>query len=787
MVVLLAFFALTLVPAPPAFAAGDANKTVCPNEAMPGFRGYLPDCRAYEQVTPVFKDGFRTEPVSLRAGGSRLVTESVGFFAGATGPRCGIPFYDLTRAASGWMTTPFENAPLTEFAYSDPPAHCFNSHGALSDQGAVLLELRPASSSIYERDLYLRQPDGSLTLVGPMLPPSGFSPIPTGPGETPEGEPGQEDQLGASRDFSHVLFTLAPVSTTLSPGVKTQLWPGDTTTLGPGQIRASLYEYVGIGNTVPALVGVDNTGHLISDCGTVLGSAAGNPTEGNHMNAISADGTRVFFTALGAPGLCSSAEGAVPPVEELFARIAGSHTVAISQPQALSPAPPNEGCATPECKASTSEEANFRAASFEGASADGAKVFFTSPQQLLDDATQDPELEDRANRDGCEATVGSNGCNLYEYDFGAEAGHNLRLISGGDSSGFGPEVQGVAAISEDGSHAYFVARGVLTASPNQYGATAQAGQDNLYVGDTTTGQTTFIATLVASDSPQWHEEQNAKRMNVTDDGRFLLFTSTQHLTPDDTSAVQQVFRYDAVTGALLRVSIGNDGFNDDGNSVLGETVITRAAVGLSEVTPVDRHPALSEDGQVVVFTSSVALTPGALDNRCLVEEEGECFEFARNVYEYREGHVYLISDGRDVESSGGMVSPSGTDIFLASPDSLVPQDADTLGDIYDARANGGFPAPTEPASCQGEACPGAPSGAPEFGAPGSATFSGSGNVTPSVPSSGPVPKRFTRAQKLAAELKACRAKHSGHKRKACEARARKKYGSRSKTHKRGSK
>jgi hypothetical protein len=40
-----------------AMGAGDANQASCPNEASPGFRAYLPDCRAYEMVTPPYKSG----------------------------------------------------------------------------------------------------------------------------------------------------------------------------------------------------------------------------------------------------------------------------------------------------------------------------------------------------------------------------------------------------------------------------------------------------------------------------------------------------------------------------------------------------------------------------------------------------------------------------------------------------------------------------------------------------------------------------------------------------------
>ena len=56
-------------------------------------------------------------------------------------------------------------------------------------------------------------------------------------------------------------------------------------------------------------------------------------------------------------------------------------------------------------------------------------------------------------------------------------------------------------------------------------------------------------------------------MDLTPDGSFLVFvSSTDHLTPDDTSTAPQVFEYDAQTGALVRVSIGQDGYNDNGNT-----------------------------------------------------------------------------------------------------------------------------------------------------------------------------------------------------------------------------
>jgi hypothetical protein len=62
--------------------------------------------------------------------------------------------------------------------------------------------------------------------------------------------------------------------------------------------------------------------------------------------------------------------------------------------------------------------------------------------------------------------------------------------------------------------------------------------------------------------------------------------------------------------------------------------------------------------------------------------------------------------------------------------------------------------------------------------PGSAAFSGAGNVAPVAPVVAVKAKArpLTRAQKLQRALKACRVKHDRRKRVACEVQARKKYG-----------
>jgi len=154
----------------------------------------------------------------------------------------------------------------------------------------------------------------------------------------------------------------------------------------------------------------------------------------------------------------------------------------------------------------------------------------------------------------------------------------------------------------------------------------------------------------------------------------------------------------------------------------------------------------------------------------------------------------MISDGHNRESrtpeySPSGISASGSDIFFFTHSPLVGQDTGILGDLYDARVNGGFPAPVAEPSCSGEQCQGTPTPAPSFGSAPSSAFAAGGNLSPSAVSAPPPPtapkvkpKPLTRAQQLANALKACRGKpkKSKKKRAACEAQARKRFGGKTK-------
>jgi hypothetical protein len=666
--------------------------------------GGLPDGRAYEMVSPPRKNAAALSdvlfgfPPAVSADGSRLIVSSVQCFAGAgscTGNRGteGEPFA-FTRTSGGWVTTAMA-----------PAASRFevNSYlGVNADAGTALFSA--PTPPFGEDDLYVRRPDGSLVDIGPVSPPSAGALWWFG------------SAVGTS-DFSHIVYFHGGGG----------LWPFDATLPNSSQ-EPSLYEYVGAGNAQPILVGVNGgrgSTDLISVCGTRLGSAA---AEGP---ALSVDGGTVYFTA----EPCASGSGVnagVPvPVAALYARVDESRTVLVSGRSPL------------DCTGGTGcLSSPAGAAEFQGASADGSRAFFTDPQQLTDNASEGSE-------------------NLYEYDFASPAGHSLVAVSAGDSSGGGPRVQGVLAVSRDGSHVYFVAKGVLSATANNQGRVAQSGGENLYVferdGAHPEGRVAFVATLSESDEGLWSVAEN-QVANVTPDGRFLVFTSRGDLTFDDTSAtgVAQVFRYDAQTGALVRISVGERGFNDNGNLGTGNASIAFPYLGAERP-----DPTMSDDGAFVFFQSPVGLTPGALDDVLITSEGGG---LAQNVYEWHEGHVYLVSDGKDVSqyppqtgvegvSAVGLVGSdaSGANVFFRTADRLVSQDTDTQVDYYDARiCTTGEPCvtPSQPGSpCQGEACHGTPGVAPVFGAPGSATFAGAGNLTPSEVRPAVKAKKKARAKK----------------------------------------
>lgn len=660
----------------------------------------LPDCRAYEMVTPAYTGGFTV--FGGRTGSGMIVgSTSNGAFEGAENNQQLDGEYEFARGPSGWKAIPLDPS-AAEFPESRSQIEAFSVdlQSYVSQFGLFV----PGTTPAPEVDFYLRDPAGNLTAVGPATPSGTLA-------EEGHREMIVSEILGASADLSHIAF-----SSKDDGGEEESFWPNDETLLE----RESLYEYAGIENQEPTMVainGLAGSHEVISQCGSSLGAGIG----GSRYNAVSSDGATIFFSV--APGGCEGFNpvekrvepGKGPSVSEIYARVKGEKTVAISEPSHVD---------CEECQESTPAAATYLAAS-----EDGSKVLFATDQKLLPADTDSKQ-------------------DIYEYDFDAPGGHKIIQVSSGGVGDLTPgseaEAQGIMTITPDLSKIFFVAKGLLSGENTEHDSPIE-GDDNLYAYDVEQRKTVFVATLAngscntgltcTGDAADWDGfsvdiGSSSKTLGsiVTQDGRYLLFPSSADLTLDDHSSASQLFQYDTSSEKLIRVSIGQSGYNNNGN-------------GSTSIAPDGGFQ--SADGKSVFFESTVPLVPQASEStgfNSVYEWEADDTSACMQT----DGCVYLISDGQDthdINTSKGSTligaSPTGTDVYFQTADPLIPADTNTQEGIYDARAGGGFPASVEPVSCSIEGSCQTPSNAvPGETGPSTFTFSGPVNqITQSAPSS----------------------------------------------------
>jgi hypothetical protein len=710
-------------------SATPASASECPNAALRlGPSAQLPDCRAYEQVSPVEKDGadaitlqplFPAQSSPCEGGESCAITyESVaGAFAGAQGNEF-TNAYLATRGGAGWQTTAL--TPPTPQPPANGPARVSYAFSQSLSEAVLRAPLQPltpnAPVGVY--NLFLRNAAGGFSLVTAQA-----------PAIAPEAGCGScftvEDVpafAGASSDFSHVIFEA-----------------NDSLLGAPGERADNLYETVG---EQVRLVGILPDGKIAPEGATAgAGIEPVEETAAELDHAISQDGSRVLFEAKADGGEPDSAQAGKT---ELYDRIEGSATVEISAP---APGATPEQCETEDrvCEAG--------AAQFWGASADGSSVLFTSKAALTRESltgTETPGSEDPGN-------------DLYRYDFDT---HTLSDLTVDRTDPDGADVLGVVGSSEDGSYVYFVADGRLAEG-------AASGEPNLYVWHETgagSGAVSFIATLQGGEEEQtsdildWTEHPSESQAYVTPDGTHLAFMSVRPLTgydnEDEASDAEhrvfdhEVFEYSAETGGLVCSSCDPDGARPLGSAFLGAKLAQRVS------TPFHQPRSLSDDGSRLFFSSVDPLVPGLSGGSV-------------KVFEYEDGSVQLISgrgaDGDDVFLDA---SASGNDVFFATREQLASTDQDDLVDVYDARVDGGIPNPPASApTCQDGACQDASAPLPLLSPPISATFSGSGNLSP-PPAAKP---KLTNRQLLARALIVCRRLHSRRRRTSCVESARRRY------------
>jgi len=772
-----------------AFPAAASAAAGCPNEPFRvGLSAALPDCRAYELVSPL-----RSEPEAasahitpVSATDDPLQPLRVGFYT-QFGPAPGFagtspgPYYLSTRGPEGWATADevppqstisglFCSAVVAGYSadlsravladgwnwtgYPQRPDNKNATESCGHDEPLLAPGEGQGAQNIFLHETGAANEAGFYQLLNP----------------TPQGAGARDAYFQAgSADLSHIVFT-SPLQ--LTP--EAPLPPEQTTTLSVGE---DLYENVGGAvHLVTILPGGVPTWGILAN-GWESNEA---PSSASFTHAVSEDGERVFFYSKGEQYCVTKLEGATGTAcgggegAYLNANLYLRENVA-QAPSAggeCSPAEAGRACTVQvDERNSDAPPGPGGGGQFQWATPDGSRVFFTDCAQLTADSTA-------VSSGGCGGFAKSqeagyelpSGNDLYEYDGAKPAGHRLTDLTV-DTNATDPlraDVQGVAGISKEGSYVYFVARGVLTGSEENISRheRAVAGQTNLYLRHA--DATTFIATLgppisgepadegvkgqleacdwASVKTPEWSPAPDPRGQpfpcltsRVSPDGHFLAFNSHNSLTGYDNTVAAtgepsfEIFRYDATTRELHCASCHPE------ETTKKEPSPTPTAANTFQ-QPSILPPLLT--GEQWKFGAQVLSSQLADDGKVFFSTTNSLLPADENtrsdVYEYDGNNLHLISAGTgNSDSLFRNATPDGSNVFFTTADALLSRDTDNATSLYDARVGGGFPEPPAPAPACDEktlACRNA-TPAPPGSPPATASFTGPGNplIVPAKP------------------------------------------------------
>jgi NHL repeat len=628
----------------------------------------LPDSRAYELVTPTDKNG-QSIPIAVGTLRSALAADGghVLYFAQAPFGEHAINglegVFEATRSPGGWQST------SVAFPQADPQANFDNEIAPSAftpDFSSIYYEEKAIdrnTSAPIRRVVYVHNSDGTFVNLS-------------------QNADGEAALAGSSADGSHVLLEMGQVTSN-------SLIPGQENDVGGVM---SLFDHTR-GQNLPVSVGTN--GAPISSCGAGLAGAVGGSGldrySGYHdlehfREDVSTDGARIFFQVPDPQGKAFSPDPNCLATPELYVREGDAQTIEISVSQ----------------KTGSAGAQAAGGATFMGATPDGSKVFFYTPDQLTDDPA-----------------AASGG--LYRFDVlrrtltfivkAPEATSRAVVVGGDEADGTTP------LVSVDGSHVYF--RGSVPGN-------GPVGT-NIYLWNE--GQIAFVA-----PDPFETTNQDFLRAVMSADGSTLAIQTRANLTSYDSGGRQEIYLYKQNGGPLTCISCGPNGAAADGDAEFyGDGNLRGEASG---AVPVVGFNNITADGSRIVFDSPDRLLAGATNGRYNVYEweargAGSCDSTAQDG-----GCLYLISDGSGpYESHVVGISSDGSDVVFATSDSLVPQDDNNTddGDLYDARIGGGFPFDPPSAPCSEDQCQGAPAEVPAVPSAASITFNGPGNALFGIP------------------------------------------------------
>jgi hypothetical protein len=497
-------------------------------------------------------------------------------------------------------------------------------------------------------NLFRINPDGSYTAVSNLAP---ENPEVAGPVENYK-------VANASQDCSKVLF---------SSGYHY-----------PGLAPFGLYEW-DEGTLRNAGIVPGPSGEVAA--GAVAGSGQSVVGFENTQNTVSEDGSRVFFSA---------ARQASPNPEEIgtegiFVREDGSTSRDLSLSETSVP---------------------DKGATYQWATPDGSKVFFTANAGLTDESS-------------------SEGPDLYMYDLESEKLTDLTPY-GGEG---GAQVEAIIGAAEDGSRVYFASRNQLVPGKGKTLAGNQSANTVSIYGESN-GQFDFVGTFRDSEFIRVAlRQQRLWTSRVSPDGRYLLFETSAKVTAYDSGGAIEAYLYDSQGGSEGTTCVS---CRQDGQPSIApqDYAVLPYGEGYKNFIHGPQFLTIHEGEPQVFFSSPDKLAPGAVENQ-------------NNVYEWSHGQVFRL-----VSAQKGQESPEprpghyavfvgagvdGSDTYLVTPETLTWEDGDERLSVYDARVGGGFAAPpAPPAPCEATSegsgsCQGPAQGAPALSGAASAAFNGPGN------------------------------------------------------------
>ena len=688
----------------------------CANDSFrTGASAALPDCRAYEMVSPLEKNNadihtlsnFAVHPTSLdqsSTDGSGFTYSSDSAFADPKSGPYTVQALSSRRergggAGEGWSSESIDPAGkpaadnvTTEFL--ENPYKAFTqdlSSGWLTWYSSASEQTPAPCAPVGFTNVYRRESaDGA------------FQSLSCSPVERSQVRYYLPEIQGFSTDGSRSVFR---ADEALVKGASS------ATTLNPPRVEPIYQLYESAPNGQVSLVSVLPNGQASS-----LDSSAGTSGEndpvgyweynrlGSLVHAVSDDATRVFWSTGGRSG-------------PIYLRVnVGQRQSKIAAGKCTQPA---RACTLGVSGTVTTEPSFFQAGNPQG-----TKALFTVREGPL-------------------------AGNLYEFDASSEPAVS-HLIA---EKTFGSSILGA---SEDLARVYFLSEQAL---PQEQSEGAVQGEPNLYLAEE--GRIGFVATL--SEEAEISDVSNLygtaegspihRVARISPDGSLVFMSNSLALSErtadyDNTDSNSgrpdaEIYLYDPTAdggkGKLHCLSCNPSGARPLGRELATDSEGRPGYWGAARVPPFENElyqpRYVSDGGKRVFFDSYDALVLGDTNGKEDVYEweaagTGSCTTGNLSYVVATEGCLHLISSGRSPDDSEFLdASASGSDVFFSTAEGLLPQDYGLI-DIYDARVGGGFPPPAGPAAgCEGETCQGAPV-PPLDTTPSSLVFAGPGNPLP---------------------------------------------------------